>query len=243
MAQMRLDKLVAEAAGLPRAEARKLIQKGFVQSDGVTLRAIDAKVESTAPLCVRGNMLCHQTYVYLMLDKPKGVVSASKDSRDTTVIDLVASSFPRRELFPAGRLDKESTGFVLLTDDGNFAHEILSPRRHVSKTYEVVLDAPATQKMADGFAAGVTLADGDRMKPADLLLHPQDPFAVTVVLHQGVYHQIKRMFGVFDVGVNELRRIAIGPVALDAALGAGGWRELTGEEVQLLQQAAAFSAL
>ena len=102
----------------------------------------------------------YRKFVYIMLNKPEGVVSASRDKKDTTVVDLVAADFPRRELFPAGRLDKTSTGFVLLTDDGGFAHDILAPKRHVSKTYTVVIDTPLTEEMRRGFAEGVTLADG-----------------------------------------------------------------------------------
>ena len=125
---------------------------------------------------------------------------------------------------------------MLLTDDGAFAHDILAPRRHVSKTYRVVLDAPATPAMAEGFAKGVTLADGQTMEPAELYPDKQDPCRCTVVLHQGVYHQIKRMFGVYDVGVNGLHRTAIGGLALDAALAPGQWRALTAEEVHKIQQ-------
>ena len=137
-------------------------------------------------------------------------------------------------LFPAGRLDKTSTGFVLLTDDGAFAHAILSPRRHVPKTYRVELDTPVTPAMVTAFAQGVTLADGQAMKPADLIPDPENPLAATVVLHQGVYHQIKRMFGVLDAGVNELHRQAIGGLALDPALAPGQWRPITEEELARL---------
>ena len=165
------------------------------------------------------------------LTKPEGVVSASRDRRDTTVVDLVRSAYPRRELFPAGRLDKTSTGFVLLTDDGAFAHDILAPKRHVPKTYRVTLDTPLPQEMAEGFAAGVTLADGLELSPAQVTPLSADGRTVRVVLRQGVYHQIKRMFGVYGAGVNALHREAIGSVWLDDALAPGQWRELTAAEV------------
>ena len=174
----------------------------------------------------------YQKFVYLMLNKPEGVVSASTDKRDTTVVDLVGDAYPRRELFPAGRLDKTSTGFVLLTDDGGFAHDILSPRHHVSKTYTVTIDTPAhagnAHRLCGGGHAGRRhrsfASRGDR------------PFSrtdctVRVVLRQGVYHQIKRMFGVYGAGVNALHRKAIGGLALDAQLAPGQWRELSDEEV------------
>ena len=172
---------------------------------------------------------------YIMLDKPKGVVSAAEDERDTTVVDLVRGEYPRRSLFPAGRLDKTSTGFVLLTDDGPFAHDILAPGRHVEKVYSVLLDTPLTQEMISGFEAGVCLADGSRMLPALARPGAQGPCSAEVVLRQGVYHQIKRMFGVYGAGVRELRRTAIGGVLLDGTLGPGGWRELTAQELALLQ--------
>ena len=171
-----------------------------------------------------------------MLNKPEGVVSASRDKKDTTVVDLVAADFPRRELFPAGRLDKTSTGFVLLTDDGALAHDILSPAHHVEKQYVVTLDTPLTEEMRRGFAAGVTLADGETMAPAGVEPLNGNGLTVLVTLRQGVYHQIKRMFGVFGAGVNALHRQSIGGVALDAALAPGQWRELTEEEVEKLRQ-------
>lgn len=239
MAQYRLDRLLAEAAGIPRAEARRAILKGQVALDGAVCRRPDQKAQDTAALALAGRPLRWQKYVYLMLDKPQGVVSASRDGRDTTVADLVRAQYPRRELFPAGRLDKDSTGFVLLTDDGAFAHDLLAPKRHVDKVYEVLLDAPVTAGMLAGFAAGVVLADGEAMLPAGLKADPADPCRATVVLHQGVYHQIKRMFGVFGAGVCALRRVAIGGVPLDPALGPGGSRPLTGEELARLRAACA----
>ena len=233
---MRLDKYLAETAQCTRSEAKTMLAKGRVQVNGAVCKKGDTQLKCTDTVAVDGAPLRYQKFVYLMLNKPEGVVSASTDKRDTTVVDLVRDAYPRRALFPAGRLDKTSTGFVLLTDDGAFAHDILAPRRHVSKTYRVVLDAPATPAMAEGFAKGVTLADGQTMEPAELYPDEQDPCRCTVVLHQGVYHQIKRMFGVYDVGVNGLHRTAIGGLALDAALAPGQWRALTAEEVHKIQQ-------
>ena len=143
----------------------------------------------------------------------------------------MGDAYPRRELFPAGRLDKTSTGFVLLTDDGGFAHDILAPRRHVSKTYTVTLDTPLTEEMRTGFAEGVTLADGTALSPAEVTALTEDGLTVRVVLRQGVYHQIKRMFGVYGAGVNTLHRDAIGGLTLDPALAPGQWRELSDDEV------------
>ena len=235
---MRLDKYLSQRLGIPRSESRRLAARGSVTVNGTVCRKADTQLdEHTAAVCVDGQPLAGQyrQFVYLMLNKPAGVVSAARDARDTTVVDLAAGDYPRRQLFPAGRLDKTSTGFVLLTDDGALAHDLLSPARHVAKEYLVTLDTPLTDAMRRGFAAGVTLADGRRLAPAEVGPAGADPCVVRVTLRQGVYHQIKRMFGVFGAGVNALHRLSIGGVALDPSLAPGQWRELTAEELALLQ--------
>ncbi len=236
---MRLDKYLAERTGMTRSESRKAITKGRVMVAGKVCRKADTQLDETAAdITLDGAPLAgeYKKYVYIMLNKPEGVVSASRDKRDTTVVDLVAADYPRRELFPAGRLDKTSTGFVLLTDDGALAHEILAPAHHVDKQYLVTLDTTLTEEMRRGFAAGVTLADGQQLAPAEAEPAGDDPCTVRVTLHQGVYHQIKRMFGVYNAGVNTLHRLSIGGVQLDASLAPGAYRELTPEELKLLRR-------
>ena len=232
---MRLDKYLAETAQCTRSEAKALLSKGRVQVNGAVCKKGDTQLKESDTVAVDGRALSYQQFVYIMLNKPEGVVSASRDKKDTTVVDLVAADFPRRELFPAGRLDKTSTGFVLLTDDGTLAHDILSPAHHVEKQYVVTLDTPLTDAMRRGFAAGVTLTDGETMAPAGVEPLTDDGLTVQVTLRQGVYHQIKRMFGVYDAGVNALHRESIGGVALDPALAPGQWRELTAAEVERLR--------
>ena len=234
---MRLDKLLAARTGMTRSESRKAIAKGRVAVAGAVCKQADAQVDEAAALALDGAPLAgaYQEYVYIMLNKPAGVVSASRDKRDATVTDLVAADYPRRQLFPAGRLDKTSTGFVLLTDDGALAHDLLAPAHHVEKVYLVTLDTPLTPEMRAGFAAGVTLADGQTLAPARAEPAGADPCPVRVTLRQGVYHQIKRMFGVFGAGVNALHRESIGGVALDGALAPGQYRELTQAELAALQ--------
>ncbi len=232
---MRLDKYISDALQLSRADARRLIARGGVVCNGQPLRKADAQVKETDNIEAGGKLLFHQEFVYIMLYKPEGVVSASTDKRDKTVVDLVGGAFPRRTLFPAGRLDKTSTGFVLLTDDGAFAHNLLAPKRHVEKEYLVTLDTTFTNEMRCAFEQGVTLADGSQMAPARAELAGDDPFRVRVVLTQGVYHQIKRMFGVYGAGVNALHRVRMGSVRLDDALCPGQWRELTVDEVRRLR--------
>ena len=228
---MRLDKYLAETAQCTRSEAKTMLQKGRVTVNGTVCKKGDTQLKEADVVSVDGRPLKYQKFVYIMLNKPEGVVSASTDKRDTTVVDLVGDAYPRRELFPAGRLDKTSTGFVLLTDDGGFAHDILAPKRHVSKTYTVVIDTPLTDEMKDGFAGGVTLADGTELSPAEVEAVSEDGLTVRVKLKQGVYHQIKRMFGVYGAGVNALHRDAIGGLALDESLAPGEWRELSDDEV------------
>lgn len=239
---MRLDKYVAGALGLTRSEARSLIGKGKITVNGAVCKKADTTVKEDSLVEKEGNALCREEFVYIMLNKPQGVVSAAEDKRDVTVVDLVKEDFPRRELFPAGRLDKTTTGFVLITDDGAFAHDILAPKRHVSKTYRVLLDTPVTQEMEKAFEEGVTLADGSKMKPAGLIPDETDPKRCTVILRQGVYHQIKRMFGALGAGVNGLHREAIGGLVLDEQLQQGQWRRITPEEKERIQaDASAFS--
>ena len=228
---MRLDKYLAETAQCTRSEAKTMLQKGRVTVNGAVCKKGDTQLKEADVVSIDGRPLKYQKFVYIMLNKPEGVVSASTDKRDTTVVDLVGNAYPRRELFPAGRLDKTSTGFVLLTDDGGFAHDILAPKRHVSKTYTVVIDTPLTDEMKDGFAGGVTLADGTELSPAEVEAVSEDGLTVRVKLKQGVYHQIKRMFGVYGAGVNALHRDAIGGLALDESLAPGEWRELSDDEV------------
>ena len=232
---MRLDKYLAETAQCTRSEAKTLLNRGRVTVNGAVCKKGDTQLREGDSVAVDGAPLAYRQFVYLMLNKPEGVVSASTDKRDTTVVDLIGDAYPRRELFPAGRLDKTSTGFVLLTDDGALAHDILSPAHHVEKQYVVTLDTPLTDAMRRGFAAGVTLTDGETMAPAGVEPLTEDGLTVQVTLRQGVYHQIKRMFGVFDAGVNALHRESIGGVALDPALAPGQWRELTAEEVERLR--------
>lgn len=216
--------------GISRTDAKKLISQGKVCVKGNIVRKTDEKIQENDVVTVNGQPLLYQKFVYIMLNKPEGVVSASEDKNDVTVVDLVKEEFPRRNLFPAGRLDKTSTGFVLITDDGEFSHNILSPKKHVSKEYIVTLDKEINDDIIEKFNSGVTLADGTVLKSA-VLERTDDELVVKVILKQGVYHQIKRMFGVFDIGVNKLHRTKIGQVELDKSLKPGCYRQLTGQEI------------
>lgn len=228
---IRLDKYISDMVGISRQDTKKLLSKGVVTVDNKIVKKGDIKVNEENVVVVNGKKLEYKQFVYIMLNKPKGVVSATDDKNDVTVVDLVKDNYPKRNLFPAGRLDKTSTGFVLLTDDGEFAHDILAPKKHVLKEYIVTIDKEINNQIIENFNSGVTLADGTVLKSATLI-PTDDKFVVKVILKQGVYHQIKRMFGVFDIGVNELHRTKIGCISLDETLQGGEYRELSLEEVE-----------
>lgn len=230
---IRLDRFIGEAGSVSRQDAKRLITTGCVTVDGQVIKKSDYKADFDQEIKLNGKLLTYKQFVYIMLNKPKGVVSASEDKNDVTVVDLVKRDYPKRELFPAGRLDKISTGFVLLTDNGQLAHDILAPKKHVPKTYLVTLDAPVTQDIIKSFNSGVTLVDGTELKSATLE-RLQDDFNVRVTVKQGVYHQIKRMFGVFDIGVNELHRISIGGLSLDEDMKLGEYRALDEKDLKTI---------
>ena len=185
-------------------------------------------------MTVDGREIALKEHLYLMLHKPAGVVSATRDVRERTVVDLVPPQLRRPGLFPAGRLDKDTTGMMILTDDGELAHRILSPRSHVPKTYIARLDRPVTEEMVRAFAAGIPLKGEGECLPATLRVRGEQEGEVTIC--EGMYHQIKRMFGVCGAHVVALKRISMGGLALDPALAEGACRELTAEELELLER-------
>ena len=169
--------------------------------------------------------------IYLILNKPAGYISATEDRSQKTVLDLIDTKYSHREMFPAGRLDKDTTGMMIITDDGQFAHNILAPKKHISKTYEVEIDLPVTEEMRQGFEKGINLNDGV-CKTAELRITGEN--TAIVVLTEGRYHQIKRMFGCFGAKVTKLHRIAMGELNLPTDLKEGESRELSKEELELL---------
>ena len=230
---MRLDKYLAETAQCTRSEAKALLSKGRVQVNGAVCKKGDTQLKESDTVAVDGRALSYQQFVYIMLNKPEGVVSASTDKRDTTVVDLVGDAYPRRQLFPAGRLDKDTTGLMILTDDGALAHEILAPKKHVPKQYRVTIDVPMTEEMVRRFAEGIRLKDGV-CRPAELTLEGEHTGVVT--LREGRYHQIKRMFGCCGGTVTALHRLSMGALRLDEGLAPGACRPLTEEELLLLRR-------
>ena len=234
--KQRLDKAIAMQGSLSRSEVKTLIRKGAVTVNGQVVKNADFGVDfDSDTVAVQGKELSLRTHIYLMLNKPKGVVSASEDKHLPTVVDLVPKELWRKGLFPAGRLDKDTTGFVLITDDGEFAHDILSPKKHISKTYHALVNGEITEEMIEGFAKGVTIGE-DFTLPASLKRIASDEQGSwgEVILKEGMYHQIKRMFGAYGLKVLELKRVQMGKLPLDPNLEEGKCRELTAEELQLV---------
>ena len=203
----RLDKLIASQGRFSRREVQELIKNGAVKVNGITVRDRGAKSDDEKDIiCVNGEQLDFQRFVYIMLNKPKGVVSATNDKNEKTVIDLVPKEFKGRNLFPAGRLDITTTGFVLVTDDGDFAHRILSPKNHIEKTYEARLAESVTEGQLEAVRNGIELKDGTKCLPAKVtVLADGEKPVVEIKICEGKYHQIKRMFAAAGNGVIELK--------------------------------------
>lgn len=228
----RLDKLLCSQGTLTRSEVGRLIRSGRVTVDGTVCRQPAQKLDPAAvTVAVDGKPLGYAQYVYWMLNKPAGILCVSRDKKVPTVVDLLPEEQRRRGLFPAGRLDKDTHGLVLITDDGDFAHRMLSPRHHIPKTYLARLDKSLSETAAEQFRAGPTLADGTVCQPAHLtVLEAGDTPLVEVIIYEGKYHQIKRMFAAVGCHVEWLKRIRMGGLALDDTLAEGECRPLTEQE-------------
>ncbi len=234
----RLDKLIASQGRFSRREVQELIKNGAVKVNGITVRDRGAKSDDEKDIiCVNGEQLDFQRFVYIMLNKPKGVVSATNDKNEKTVIDLVPKEFKGRNLFPAGRLDITTTGFVLVTDDGDFAHRILSPKNHIEKTYEARLAESVTEGQLEAVRNGIGLKDGTKCLPAKVtVLADGEKPLVEIKICEGKYHQIKRMFAAAGNGVIELKRTQMGGLTLDVSLKEGECRLLDAHEVQKIEK-------
>lgn len=235
MSMERLDKIIASQGKYSRSEVKKLVKAGLVAVNGTVVRASDIKCDvSKDSIVVDGESLNYKKYLYIMLNKPKGVISATEDPTQKTVIDLVPSELKRAGLFPAGRLDGDTTGFVLITDDGDFAHRILSPKNHIMKTYHATLRQSLTEDDILKFKQGLTLGDGTKCLEAYVRMLPDKENVAEVIICEGKYHQVKRMFASLGNKVLELRRVKMGELMLDENLAEGECRELTDAELELV---------
>ena len=228
----RLDKRLADTGKWSRKEARELIRAGRVQVDGVFCRAPEQKVDGAAPVTVDGAPIAASGPVYLMLNKPAGVVSSTDQPGERTVLDLLGEEYRHIGLFPAGRLDKDTEGLLLLTNDGPLAHRLLAPKHHVDKVYYVETYGILDETDGAAIRAGVALADGYVCLPGELELISENRAYITV--REGKYHQVKRMLAARGKPVVYLKRVRFGPLVLDDNLPKGGWRALTEEERQAL---------
>lgn len=230
----RIDKIIASQGQYSRKEVKALIAKGRIAVDGRVVSSSSEKADPlTTQISIDGKPLAFKRNLYLVLNKPKGYVSATEDRDHPIVLDLVPQEYRGRGLFPAGRLDCDTTGLMIITDDGALAHNILAPKKHVPKLYHVELDIPVTEEMRLGFSEGVMLNDGVS-KAADLIKTGEKTAEVT--LREGRYHQIKRMFGCFGAEVLELKRLGMGRLTLPEDLAEGECREMSEEELALLQE-------
>ena len=225
----RLDKIISATGKKSRREVREMVRQGRVLVDGKPAPAADMKVDpQTAVILLDGEPLGYEKFTYVMLPKPAGVLTATEDRRQETVLDLLPPELRRRALSPVGRLDKDTEGLLLLTNDGQLAHRLLSPKSHVDKVYYARVDGALEPGDIAAFAAGMTLGDGLECLPAGLEI--LSPTEALVTLREGKFHQVKRMLAARGKPVLYLKRLSMGRLRLDPALAPGAWRMLTEEE-------------
>ncbi len=213
MSILRLDRYIANQTGLSRNESKEMLKSLRVTVNDKIEKNYDAKINTeTDVVCLDGKKISYSEFSYILMNKPKGVLTATEDKKQKTVLDLIPVEYKRKNLAPVGRLDKDTTGLLLITDDGVFAHHVISPKSNISKEYIVTLDGDITKDMIKIFESGVTLADGSVCRPAKL--KSLSSCVASVTINEGKYHQIKRMFGTVGLGVVELKRIQIGDLKL-----------------------------
>lgn len=236
MEKQRLDKILASTGNWSRKEAKLLVRQGRVLSGGIPAASAEEKYDpEETEITVDGQPIGYAKTIWLMLNKPAGLLSATEDGRGATVLDLLSPELRRRGLFPVGRLDKDTEGLLLLTNDGAAAHRLLSPRYHVDKRYFVRTAGCLTEEDRRAFAEGMTLGDGLQCQPAGLeILHAGEESEAWIILREGKFHQIKRMLVQRGKPVLYLRRIEMGKLTLDPELTPGKYRFLTADEQKML---------
>lgn len=231
MKKQRLDKFISNQLILSRSVVRVGIQRGRATVNGIVVRDAGTPIDTDSDsITYEGNIIGYKEFVYILINKPAGVLSAATDKSRQTVVDLVPEHLKRQGIAPVGRLDKDTTGLLLITDDGVFAHNCISPKKEISKSYIVTLDGDITDDMIEHFKNGVVLADGTVCKKA--ILERIKENVARVIITEGKYHQIKRMFGTVGLGVNALHREAIGGLVLPKGLKEGECVEMTKEELE-----------
>ena len=231
---MRLDKYLCETGFGTRSQVKDLLKKGQVMVNGEVIKKPELKInETTDQILCQGKKASYQKNIYLMLHKPAGVVSATEDNREKTVLDLVRPEDRKNGLFPVGRLDKDTEGLLLLTDDGELAHRLLSPKKHVDKTYYAKIDGQVTEEHVKQFREGLDIGDEKKTLPAVLTILLSGPVSeIEVTIHEGRFHQIKRMFEAVGCKVTYLKRLSMGSLVLDETLPPEEYRPLTEAELE-----------
>lgn len=238
---MRIDKFLANQDIGSRSQVKQYIKKGMISVNGTVCKSPEQKIdENTDQISYNGTVIGYQKHHYYMLNKPAGCVSATNDNLHTTILDLLKGSVSVKNLFPVGRLDIDTEGLLLITDDGKLSHNLLSPSKHVAKTYFARIDGLVTEEHIKAFKAGLDIGDDKPTKPGTLFIKSANPDTSTseilLTITEGRYHQVKRSFEVLGMKVTYLKRLSMGSLALDEALAPGEFRELTDSELQALIQ-------
>lgn len=232
---MRIDKFLSNMGVATRTESSKAARAGLISVNGTAVKKADIHIDPEKDVIVYcGRKIEYRRYTYILMNKPDGVVSATEDGRDKTVIDLLPEELQKLNLFPCGRLDKHTLGLVMLTDDGDLAHSLLSPKHHVKKKYRFESKFPLTDKDIEYLEMGATLEDGYVTKPSQIELDENGKSGY-ITLVEGKYHQIKRMLEAVNNKITYLERVTFGPLCLDEELGRGEWRFLTDDEIKKLE--------
>ena len=236
--KMRVDKLLSNMGVASRAELKKYCKQGLISVNGKVINNPGIQVDSeNDEVMFNGEKIVYREFIYIMLNKPDGYISATFDKHDPIVLDLIDSSYLVFEPFPVGRLDKDTEGLLVLTNDGQLSHRVLSPKKHVPKTYYAKIQGKVTEEDILAFEKGVILDDGYETMPSQLkILKSDDISEIELTIHEGKFHQVKRMFESVDKKVVYLKRISMGKLKLDESLELGEYRELTEEEVKLIEE-------
>ena len=236
--KMRVDKLLSNVGVASRAELKKYCKQGLISVNGKVINNPGVQVDSESDdIRFNGEKIVYREFVYIMLNKPDGYISATFDKYDPIVLDLIDQSYLVFEPFPVGRLDKDTEGLLVLTNDGQLAHRVLSPKKHVPKTYYAKIQGKVTEEDILAFEKGVILDDGYETMPSQFkILKSDDMSEIELTIHEGKFHQVKRMFESVGKKVVYLKRLSMGKLKLDESLGLGEYRELTEEEVKLIEE-------
>ncbi len=238
MSKLRLDKILSHMGYLSRSEVKKACKQGLISVNNKIVKDYGLQVDTTKDeIILNGEKVIYKEFIYIMLNKPDGYLSATYDKKDKIVLDLIDKKYLAFEPFPVGRLDKDTEGLLVLTNDGKLSHRILSPKKHIPKTYYAEIKGKVDEFDIKEFEKGVTLDDGYVTMPSTLKILKSDEISeIELTIHEGKFHQVKRMFESVGKKVIYLKRISMGKLELDKNLALGEYRELTEEEVKLLEE-------